>query len=1003
MASCMCSGLLIGHNQSIAPMIQLVGHTVQHYQILVKVRETPTRVLYRAFSTRSQTYVAVEFVKVMNAPSELVQLINEQIQRMTELSHPNIAPIIDTGMHEGLIYIVYNFVPTQPMRRFFNRTYSWQELARELVSISHALAYAQEKNIIHGTLQPSSIVLDDKRNPMLFDFGFEQIVTNFLLVSSPGAWINRWGFEYRAPEQLRGALADSRSDVYAMGIMLHEWLLGRIAHLESTILGTLHTRKTAKRAFGKKSQVPQAIQNLIEKCISPDPDERYQSMQEIYIMLARGALDMSITRRMIRKPLEIPRQRYRLKRTQVRQMGFGVVLIGIFALLFTGSNRLNLFAPQAQPTTTAVATKTATSVPATRVPTRHPTEEPTAEFAETPESIVFPAYQNTPITSAISQGITTDNVSQMVMLSVWGSGDISGLSSSSNGDLIAASSSIGFFLFDAKTLELQRFIDTRSWITALAFSPDGKLLATGDRSGLIQLWNTSTWEEADAPLSGHTESIVDLAFSPDGRRLASVALDQMLLQWNLQAGDNLEATQLPVTRITAIAYSADSTRLVLGGNDLIITLLDSNDLSFVGKKDFSAQIVDIANVPKSKFMVIGGNNQSVVLLDLSNGLSLTPVGRLQFPLTSVVASPNGKSVAAGDLTGGVGVWDISSEDFVQLAKPIKYVNGNTADLAMPGSPHSLAFSSDGKSIFSALHSGMVRSLNPSTGERQKDYLLLDAHANQVAISHNSQYLITQQEQMLTVWNLKKASPLYQKSAQLTAGDPFSQNDQMFTAVSLDAGPATIKIFNPSNGSEVYSLGSQRGVEAIQFLDNSQQLIAVYAQAVDLWSMASGQELKSSHAFDGTGCQVIRDVNDQNVASITNYHHVVNYNENKAGLCVYDPGSWKATSINETARLIAYGDNSTLAVVNAQNVKDVRNMRDVNRKNIVSVALNPNGSLLAAAFDDYTIHIWDVETREEVMSLYGHNNTITALEFTPDGKLLISTSSDGTIRLWGVPH
>jgi len=83
------------------------------------------------------------------------------------------------------------------------------------------------------------------------------------------------------------------------------------------------------------------------------------------------------------------------------------------------------------------------------------------------------------------------------------------------------------------------------------------------------------------------------------------------------------------------------------------------------------------------------------------------------------------------------------------------------------------------------------------------------------------------------------------------------------------------------------------------------------------------------------------------------------------------------------------------------------MHGVNRKNITSVALSPNGDLIAAAFDDYSIHVWDATTREELTSakdgLYGHSDTITDIRFTPDGKLLISVSLDGTIRLWGVPN
>jgi WD40 repeat protein len=78
------------------------------------------------------------------------------------------------------------------------------------------------------------------------------------------------------------------------------------------------------------------------------------------------------------------------------------------------------------------------------------------------------------------------------------------------------------------------------------------------------------------------------------------------------------------------------------------------------------------------------------------------------------------------------------------------------------------------------------------------------------------------------------------------------------------------------------------------------------------------------------------------------------------------------------------------------------MSGVNGHNIVSVAIIPDGSLLAAAYDDNTIRVWDIATKDELMILYGHNSPVTDLRFTVDGKFLISTSLDGTIRIWGDP-
>jgi serine/threonine protein kinase len=207
------------------------------------------------------------------------------------------------------------------------------------VSIAHALAYAHDKDVFHGALHPASIVLDDKRNPILFDFRFECIITDDILADAPGAWINRWGFEYRAPAQLSGTAPDKQGDIYALGIMLHEWLIGKIPQLDTTILDTLQKRMSALSFTKDAKFIPPIMKNLIKKCVAPNPDNRYQSMQEVYIILARGALDMSITKKMVRKPLDLPAKRPRLKLSAIGQLSFAAILAVI--VLTTFMNRFN--------------------------------------------------------------------------------------------------------------------------------------------------------------------------------------------------------------------------------------------------------------------------------------------------------------------------------------------------------------------------------------------------------------------------------------------------------------------------------------------------------------------------------------------------------------------------------------------------------------------------------------------------------------------------------------
>ncbi|MBI5824421.1 MAG: protein kinase [Chloroflexi bacterium] len=990
-------------------MNNLVGATIEHYRILVKVRETPTRVLYKAFNTKSQNYTAVEFVKISRGDSsELLQVINEQVHKNAALTHPNIAAVTDTGIYDGSIYIVYNFLPTHPLRRFFNRIYSWQETSRDLLMVAHAIAYAHEREIFHGDLHPSSILLDEKRNPILFDFGFERIITDYVLARSPGAWINRWGYEYRPPEYLNGAPSDARCDIYAMGMMLHEWLIGNIALLDSTIIGTLRMRATTPDMVKSKHPIAPAVQSLIKKCTAPSPEDRYPSMQEVYIVLARGALDMTITQKMVRKPLDIPAQRFNsrqllgwIRNSAIMAIG-AIVIFSIFNLLRTNfialpptANPISINT-QARPTSTQV--RAASS----------PTQETSLTQTTTTSPLIFPVFQATSIASAVSQTIEAGNISNLVMLSQWGIGDINRTASSPDGNRMAVASSIGIFIFDANSLQLEKFIDTRSWVTSIDYSSDGQLLVSGDRDGLIQLWDTQTWEESEAPYSGHTKSILDLAFSPDGKKLASISLDNRLIQWKVNSTDTVKATQAElIGGATAVAYSADNTRIITGGNDFQINIWDTETLNILQTTAFSSRIVDIASINNSNRFVIGGNDQKVALLDITGQGNITQVGALQYSLTSIAVSSDATLIAAGDINGGITVWENSADSgrFNEVWKNRNYVIGDPSTLNKAGTSHSILFAPDGASIYSGLHNGFLRNLDARTGAELQQNLLLNAHAKKLAISPDGKYLLSQQEaSLLTVWDIANGIPLYQLRGELKDGYPFSQDGQMFAVDSKGSSPAVVKVYNPANGIEIYTLTNYEGLETLQFINDDELLVTVYDKFAHVWSMSSGQELKTSRRYEGSGCSTLHDLNEDPVVSITTYHHVVTNNLNRPGLCAFETLDWKV-DISEENELIAFGGNSKLSIVsNIQGGNNtVQDMRDVNQKNIVSVAISPNGGLVAAAFDDHTLHVWDIATREILINIYGHNNSITDLRFTPDSKFLISTSMDGTIRIWGIPY
>ena len=196
-------------------MTDLTGQTIGQYQ-LVELIHRGENTVYKGFQAAMNRYVAVKILNpAMAANPAFAQAFPQHMQRITALQHPNILPIYDYGQEGELFYIVSQYVETGTLQDRLPPAFSPQQAQAMLNPIIEALDYAHPLGVEHGNIKPSNILIDAHGQPLLTDLGYVQ-----------GIDVGGQDNAYLSPEQAQGAVADVRSDVYALGMLLYHMLVG---------------------------------------------------------------------------------------------------------------------------------------------------------------------------------------------------------------------------------------------------------------------------------------------------------------------------------------------------------------------------------------------------------------------------------------------------------------------------------------------------------------------------------------------------------------------------------------------------------------------------------------------------------------------------------------------------------------------------------------------------------------------------------------------------------
>ncbi len=282
----------------------MVGSTISHYNILEKLGEGGMGVVYKAHDTKLDRIVALKFLPHHIATSETDRArFLQEARAASQINHPNVCTIYDIKEEEGEQFIVMEYVDgvtlhkkIREMERNDISFYTINDVITYTIQIAEALRKAHSKGVIHRDIKSDNIMITTDSQIKIMDFGLAKLKYS-IRITKTSSTVGT--LAYMAPEQIKGAEADERSDIFSFGVVIFEMLTGKLpfhgVHEPAIMYSILNEPPDSILKY--RQDVPDAFIAIIKKMLEKKPENRFQHVDEIVqeLMKLRSGLNQSFS------------------------------------------------------------------------------------------------------------------------------------------------------------------------------------------------------------------------------------------------------------------------------------------------------------------------------------------------------------------------------------------------------------------------------------------------------------------------------------------------------------------------------------------------------------------------------------------------------------------------------------------------------------------------------------------------------------------------------------